>query len=319
MLRIDFLAMHLEILKHDGPARLGKLHFADERIPTPSILWNSLAGPPPAEFLEIASPDRSTKKARTIISYGSIFSASPIEEFGILPSFPSGYNTPEDIVREAVKKTIEFSAEYPDFGAVVEGGRYLDLRAICAKEFKNRPLIKVADSHRLFKNHRKLVDIITMVRETASPNTALFMSNAPPHLFSILAYMGVDLFDITKAIIGAHKDLYLTTSGVFEKVGFEELPCHCKSCKSILPGELDTIGLRSHNINVTVASIKEVREAIRRGTLRNLVEERVTSDLYGMGALRILDAEKADFLERYTPLHPTFRQSKNDEIGRRFD
>jgi len=49
--------------------------------------------------------------------------------------------------------------------------------------------------------------------------------------------------------------------------------------------------------------ISEVREHIRNGTLRNLVEERAASSPQNMSALRILDREKQEFLQRYTPLY----------------
>ncbi|MFQ5800215.1 MAG: hypothetical protein ACE5HH_00665 [Candidatus Hydrothermarchaeales archaeon] len=294
--------MHLEIVKHDGPARLGKLHFEGAVILTPSLFWSSAAGEIPPHYLELSPPGHYTK-GRTVVSYGTVFSQERIAQFGILPSFPSGYDSPEGIAKEAVAKTLEFSENYPDFGAVVEGGKYVELRRGCAEKLKDRPILKIANSDRLVRNHRKLVDTVTAVRETASPNTALYMPDIPPYLFSLLAYMGVDMFDLKRAILGAHENIYFTPTGAAEVKRLVELPCSCSICATTIPEEISFDKLLAHNVHVFTACVREVRETIRRGLLRNLVEERAACDVNAMGALRILDAERQDFLERYTPIY----------------
>jgi 7-cyano-7-deazaguanine tRNA-ribosyltransferase len=49
--------------------------------------------------------------------------------------------------------------------------------------------------------------------------------------------------------------------------------------------------------------IREVQEHIKNGTLRNLVEQRCCSSPESMSALRILDREHSDFIEKYTQLY----------------
>jgi predicted RNA-binding protein len=291
--------MHLEIVKHDGPARLGKLHFEGVVVPTPSLFLSPAVGDLHELCLEL-TPLGSQAKEVAVVSYGSIFSQEKINRFGILPSFPSGYDVPEGIAKEAVERTLEFSRDYPSFGVVVEGGKYVELRERCASELKDRPLLKIADSDMLVGNHRKLVNVVTTLRDMASPNTALYMPDTTPTFFPLLVYMGVDIFDLKRAILGAHENLYFTSTGVIEAKRLMELPCPCSICSSTAPQELIFDKLLAHNIHVFVAGIREVREAIRAGTLRNLVEERAACDVNAMGALRILDSEKQDFLEKYT-------------------
>lgn len=48
--------------------------------------------------------------------------------------------------------------------------------------------------------------------------------------------------------------------------------------------------------------LREVRENIKNGTLRNLVEERCCTSPEAMTALRVLDRDYPDFLEKYTQL-----------------
>src|SRR3990172_571072 len=183
--------MHLEIVKHDGPARLGRLHFDDVTILTPSIFWSNAAGPATPIYLELST---SAREQKPVTDYGTIFSQEKIDRFGIMPSFPSGFDVPREIAGEAVIETLKVAARHPRFGAVVEGGRYIELRRQCAEGLKDRPLLKIAGSDKLLKNHRRLVEVVTTIREIASPNTALYMPDAPPHLYPILAYMGVDMF-----------------------------------------------------------------------------------------------------------------------------
>lgn len=293
--------MHLEIVKHDGPARLGRLHLDDLTIPTPSIFWSNAAGPATPLYLELST---SAREQRPVTDYGTIFSQEKIDRFGILPSFPSGFDVPREIAGEAVIETLKVAARHPRFGAVVEGGRYIELRRQCAEDLKDRPLLRIADPDKLLKNHRRLVEVVTTIREVASPNTALYMPDAPPHLYPILVYMGVDMFDLKRPILCAHERMYLTPTGISDAESFVEFPCPCEVCAEGKE-KLDMERLLLHNVLVSTACIRDVRESVRIGRLRNLVEEKAACDSTAMGALRILDHERQDFLERYTPMYPS--------------
>ncbi len=156
--------MHLEILRHDGPARLGKLHFNDGVYPTPSLLWNLAAGPAPEGYLKLAPPTKAGADDETLTTYGTIFSQAEISGFGILPSFPTGFNTPLEIAREAATETLRVADMHPGFGAVLEGGRSVELRREGAAHLWDRPIVAVAQADRLVKNHRKLVSVLTGAR-----------------------------------------------------------------------------------------------------------------------------------------------------------
>jgi predicted RNA-binding protein len=49
--------------------------------------------------------------------------------------------------------------------------------------------------------------------------------------------------------------------------------------------------------------LREVRENIKNGSLRNLVEQRCCSSPEAMSALRIADRDYTDFLDKYTALY----------------
>ena len=165
-------------------------------------------------------------------------------------------------------------------------------------------MLAIANGAKLIKNSRLLVEIATRARETISPNSALYFPFAPPHFFYLLAYMGVDLFDSADCILKAREKKFATTRGFLRLQSLKELPCSCKICENKIPSELSFSDILTHNINSTKQILKEIREAIRSYTLREVVEEKAACDATAMAALRLLDREKQDFLEKYTALSP---------------
>ncbi|MEE9593858.1 MAG: tRNA-guanine transglycosylase, partial [Candidatus Hydrothermarchaeales archaeon] len=196
--------------------------------------------------------------------------------------------------------------KYPEYAAVVQGSRYVDLRKECAEAFKDRPLLAIADSMELIGNPRMLVEIVTTIRDVISPNSALYIPFAPPHMFCLLVYMGVDLFDTGDAILNAKKGIISTQRGHLHLKKIEELPCTCNICSDKRPEDLlkDQTAILGHNFNITLSAVKEIRVAIKNNEYRELVEEKAAVSPQTMAMLRLLDKEKQGFLERYTPIAP---------------
>lgn len=285
----------LEVLKHHGPARLGILHLDEREVRTPALL--SVGVDQPFEP-ELSISDGSTEGA--ITDHGSLLLPGGPEAFGILPDLAVGLRVPRRLAEEATEWTLEHAMCHPGQGAVVVGSRYLDLRLKCARALAERPLLAIADGLKLIENPRLLVEVVTGVREAASPNTALYFPGAYPNLFPILVYMGVDLLDTLQCPMEAAKSRLLTSQGPKPVQGMEELPCQCAACTGKAPKDMEYSKIMEHNLYSALQAVREVREGIRAGTLRNLVEERASADIRAMTALRILDRERGAFLERYT-------------------
>ena len=66
---------------------------------------------------------------------------------------------------------------------------------------------------------------------------------------------------------------------------------------------MDPQEIKEYNKRTIEFTIKEVQEHIKNGTLRNLVEERACSSPEAMTALRILDKDYKDFINKYTQLY----------------
>ncbi len=296
--------MLLEVLKHCGPARLGLLSHEGVEIFTPnffSIVTEDTAIP---HDIYMAAHDVKTDLKPLVVDYGSLFAPKKIEAFGILPDHTTAFRAPREMAEYALERTLEFAKEYPNHGAVVHGSEYPDLRERCASELAERPLLVMAHGMQLAENPRLLVEIVTRVRKAISPNSALYYPFAPPSMFVILAYMGVDLFDSGYCMLKAREGEFLTPRKALKLSDLKELPCSCGMCRDKGPKEMDHAALLRHNFDLTLGSLREIREAIRDNSLRELVEERASGSVRAMAALRILDREKQDYLEEYTPIAP---------------
>jgi queuine/archaeosine tRNA-ribosyltransferase len=296
--------MTLEILKHSGPARLGKLHVDGEKLPTPNMFSVLTDAVDVEHDIYISSSDVKTKRKPIFFNSGSL-NVSDTWKIkkgnSILPDYHAGLSVPRELAEESVKSTLQFAKKYPDHSAVVQGSKFIDLREKCARELGERPLFVIAGGKRLLKNPRLLVEIVLSIRETISPNSTLYFPFALPHMFYILAYMGIDLFDSAECIIKAREEKMLAPKPI-DIHSVRELPCSCAACAGKTPGGLanDFDLLLKHNFSEALKITKEIREAIRTNRLRELVEEKASGDVSSMAMLRILDAEKQDFLEKYT-------------------
>lgn len=297
--------MTLEILRHSGPSRLGKLHLDGQKIATPNMFSVLTEAVDIEHNIYIASSNIKTKRKPIFIGSGSLNVSDEIkinEKNQILPDYHAGLNVPRELAENSVRETVKFAKKYPDNSAVVQGSKFIDLREECAKGLGERPVFIIANGRRLLRNARLLVDIVASVRETIPPNSALYFPLAPPHMFYMLAYMGVDFFDSGDCIINAREEkILLPKPQDLRKL--KELPCGCAACAGKGPEDLlDFDLLLGHNFNEALKIIKEIRESIRSNTLRELVEEKAAGDVSSMAMLWILDAEKAGFLEKYTPV-----------------
>jgi 7-cyano-7-deazaguanine tRNA-ribosyltransferase len=218
----------------------------------------------------------------------------PIENsLKILKDEPMPYNVPKTLALWSVTSTVENARLSGENGiGVVHGSKYPDLRVECAKKLEElgNTVLMIANPEELVKRSRDLVDIIVMIRENINPNSAIYYPFAEPAFIPLLAYMGVDLFDSVAGDFYASINTLLTPSMKYDLKVYKLF-------------DLNHEELREYNKKTMEFSILEVREHIKNGTLRNLVEERCCSSPEAMSALRILDRDHSDFINKYTQLY----------------
>lgn len=206
---------------------------------------------------------------------------------------PMPYNVPQSLAEFSVKKTIENATESNETGiGVVQGSKYPELRVKCALELERlgNEVLMVAHCDDLQKRPLELLKIVVELRESIKPNTALYFPFVKIPFIPLLAYIGVDFFGSASNDIYADLGMLTTSHKIYDLDKYEIY-------------QLNQEELRDYNYNTMDFVLREVRENIKQGTLRNLVEERCCSSPETMTALRVLDRDYYEFLDKYTPLY----------------
>jgi len=284
-----------EITHRDCAARIGKLSL-DRDISTPVVI----------QIHEKDSP---------IIDSGSMWNQNEIpkgvsQKIVIIPHKSMPLHTEEDIIdqmqgsfdTESEVLKIKASSGYtgivihPFHQKLIETDLYV-LGA--AKQLENRA--------------RDFVNSIIQLKVSTRSDSLLYVpALATPENLSMLVYMGVDIVDDTLPTIKGYQDIYLTNSGEYHLDRMHEFPCACPVCSCNTPQELLKLpkkerseALSKHNILKLGEEMRNVREHIRSGHLREYIERQSRVRPWLTAALRLIDTE-CIFLEKRTPL---FRSS----------
>jgi 7-cyano-7-deazaguanine tRNA-ribosyltransferase len=128
-------------------------------------------------------------------------------------------------------------------------------------------------------------------------------------MLALAVAMGCDVFDSAAYALFAREGRYLTATGSRKLDGMTELACPCEACRGRTAAELRGDPRREellarHNLTVTLLEMARIREAIRDGTLWELVDDRCR------GHPRLLDGYRA-LLAHARDLESLDRVSKN--------
>ncbi len=228
--------------------------------------------------------------------YSGIETPAIIEEENpliILADEPMPYNVPKTLASWSVNSTVAYAEEYKENGiGIIHGAKYPDLRVECAIRLEKlgNTVLMVANTEELTRRSRDLVEIMVMIRENINPNSAIYYPFAEPSFIPLLAYLGVDLFDTVAGDFYASINTLLTPSTKYDLNVYKLF-------------DMNIDELKEYNKKTIEFTILEVKENIRNGTLRNLVEERCCSSPEAMTALRLLDRDYKNFLDKYTQLY----------------
>ncbi len=102
-----------------------------------------------------------------------------------------------------------------------------------------------------------------------------------PSTFAFFAALGADSFDSAAYALYAEQGRYMTPHGTLMLDEMKEFPCTCPVCSKYTPEEVRELPkdernhlIAKHNLYVSLAEIRKVREAIRGNWLWELVQER---------------------------------------------
>jgi 7-cyano-7-deazaguanine tRNA-ribosyltransferase len=218
-------------------------------------------------------------------------------EIGSDVGTPVDIPTPPDVSRERAEEELAATeealadAEAVDTGemlvnAPVQGSTYTDLREEAGAHaagtdldvFPVGAVVPLLNSYR----YDDMVDVTAAAKRGLGADCPVHLFGAGhPMMFALAAAMGCDLFDSAAYALYARDGRYLTVSGTEQLEELSYLPCPCPICTEHDPDSLRALdereqenALAEHNLHVTFAEIRRVRQAIREGSLLELVEQR---------------------------------------------
>ncbi|MFB6305000.1 MAG: tRNA guanosine(15) transglycosylase TgtA [Haloferacaceae archaeon] len=236
---------------------------------------------------------------------------------------PVDVPTPPDASRERATEDLALTeraladAEDVDTGemlvnAPVQGSTHLDLREAAARHaydtsldvFPVGAVVPLMNAYR----YADVVDVVAAAKRGFGADAPVHLFGAGhPMMFALAAAAGCDLFDSAAYALYARDDRYLTVRATEHLEDLHYLPCSCPVCSAHDPDGLRAAGdeererlLAEHNLHVTFAEIRRVRQAIRAGNLLELVEARARSHPAMLDGYRAL-LDHADALERSDP------------------
>ena len=220
-----------------------------------------------------------------------------------------------EITLERAREAIEYKKEQNMemlLNSVVQGSTFLDLRRKCARELSKLDadlypigaVVPLMESY----HYKDLVDVVmNSMKELSDTVPRHLMGAGHPMIFALCVAMGCDLFDSAAYILYAEDDRLLSTRGTFKLENLQEMPCSCEVCTKYTPDDLRAMPkdqrrdlIAQHNLHVSFAELRLIRQAIHDGNLMELVEERCRAHPALLEAQRQLGNYTRD-LEKYEP------------------
>ena len=220
-----------------------------------------------------------------------------------------------EITLQRAQEAIEYKNEHDLemlLNSVVQGSTFLDLRRECARKLSELDadlypigaVVPLMESY----HYKDLVDVVMhSMKELSDTVPRHLMGAGHPMIFALCVAMGCDLFDSAAYILYAEDDRLLSTRGTFKLENLQEMPCSCEVCTKYTPDDLRAMPkaerrdlIAQHNLHVSFAELRLIRQAIYDGNLMELVEERCRAHPALLEAVRHL-GNYSDDLEKYEP------------------
>ncbi|MFC7202682.1 tRNA guanosine(15) transglycosylase TgtA [Haloferax namakaokahaiae] len=260
---------------------------------------------------------------------------------------PVDIPTPPDADREDAESDLEITkqaladAEAIDTGdmlvnAPVQGSTYPDLREEAARHAYDTDLdvFPVGAVVPMMNDYRydDMVDAIAGAKRGLGVDAPVHLFGAGhPMMLALAVAMGCDLFDSAAYALYARDGRYLTVRGTEHLEDLDYLPCTCPVCSEHSPDDLRAMGsktqekrLAEHNLYVTFAELRRIKQAIRDGNLMELVEERARSHptmLDGYRAMldHVAQLEREDPASKGAFFYVSNESSYRPEVARHHD
>ena len=236
----------IKISSHDGPGRLGKYN---------------------------------EKTTPILLDYNEVKTSNTVK---------TPYKIQKEIAQEYMEESLKMSENSPEEIGVIQGAQYTDLRIKSAQELikQGHTILMFANTDELQRNPEDLLDIIIQTRENIDPSIALYFPFATTQIIPILTYIGIDIFDNSRAIYEAKYNNLMTSTNIYPQEEYNIVK-----------------NIEEENIKQLKNTIIETRENMKNKTLRNLTEQKATTNPELMSLHRLLDKNYSKYLQKYTQLY----------------
>ncbi len=243
-------------------------------------------------------------------------------DIGTSLDIPTAPYVDKEKARSDMEITIDRAKEAIDYrnsrdfnlklNSVVQGSTFPDLRVECAERLSKlgADLYPIGAVVPLMEgyDYKNLVHVVMNSMKGLSDSVPRHLMGAGhPMIFALCVAMGCDLFDSAAYILYAEDDRLLSTSGTYKLENLTEMPCSCEVCSKYTPDDLRAMPkkervelIAAHNLYVSFAELRLIRQAISEGSLMELVEQRCRAHPALLDALRELKEYTGD-LEYFNP------------------
>lgn len=269
-----------EVLARCAMARLGVFHTRGRTVSTPNIVFTSTpikSAPPEAEI--VLGP---RSEAKLNLPYGgTVF-------------YPEGDGA-----------ALPFYLPYPRSMDEVRGHRSVERGNISLLRSESSipkeseaELVVVQNAIQYLNDARGFADRIEALRVGVGYNRLLYFPGlAVPSNLALLVYCGIDFIDDLRVIYDSDRKVFHTSDGSLDDEQIQERICDCVAC-----AEQGSDWLERHNLRALALELSRVRQHIRSGDLRVLVEKRVVNDPWATEVLRHVDLRHFEFQEVHFPV-----------------
>lgn len=204
----------------------------------------------------------------------------------------------------------------------VQGGRFPELRLESARAASEiADVLAVGGVVPLLEQYRfaELARVLFACRPGLAWNRPVHLfGTGHPVAFAFAALFGVDLFDSASYHKFARRGAALFPDGTVPLSSIREPVCDCPACARLplpevarLPPEEQVPALARHNLHACATEVARVRQAIRDGTLWELVERRAAAHPAIHAGLQVAVRGIRQFLPFEPESRPTFRWSSS--------
>ena len=209
--------------------------------------------------------------------------------------------------------------------APVQGGRHLDLRAkassgaskTTAELFPIGGVVPFMEQNKF----KQLAEIVLACKKELDISRPVHLFGCGhPMLFGLAVFMGCDVFDSASYAKFASRDSLMFTWGTRKLEELETFPNEFSASPDISITQLKSMEkekrqkiIAKHNLIVSFAEIRRVKQAIHEGTLWELVENRLRTS---PALMKVFDVLKDDWLSKF---EPTYRYKTPLKTGKESD